>query len=100
MSSADNFCKQLGPRSGPTERRSWPGSKLFDILMVFLKEFFEKMILKKSSNDKKESKITQYGKRLRVDAYLKCFPFCKAKKKMLKTLKTLTEFLIKIAIFL
>ena len=34
--SADNICK-----SGPTIRRTWSGSKLFDTLMVFLKEFFE-----------------------------------------------------------
>ena len=41
VSSADNLCKQLGSRSGPTFGRAWSGSKLFDILMVFLKEFFE-----------------------------------------------------------
>ena len=35
MPSADNFCKQFGPRSGLT--------KLFDTLMVFLKEFFKKV---------------------------------------------------------
>ena len=39
--SADNFCKQFGPRSGLTKCRAWSGSKLFDPLMVFLKEFFE-----------------------------------------------------------
>ena len=38
--SADNFCKQFGPRSGPTKCRAWSVSKLFDTLMVFLKEFF------------------------------------------------------------
>ena len=30
VSSVDNFCKQFGPRSGPTKRRVWSGSKLFD----------------------------------------------------------------------
>ena len=40
--SADNFCKQFGPRSGPTECRALSVSNLFDTLMVFLKEFFEK----------------------------------------------------------
>ena len=40
-SIADNFCKQFGPRSGPTKRRAWSRSKLFDTLMVFLKEFFD-----------------------------------------------------------
>ena len=34
VSSADNLCKQFGPRSG---------SKLFDTLIVFLKEFFLKV---------------------------------------------------------
>ena len=39
--SADNLCKQFGPRSGPTKCRAWSESKLFDTLMVFLKEFFK-----------------------------------------------------------
>ena len=43
MSSADNFCKQFGPRSSMTRCWAWSGSKLFDTLMVFLKEFFEKV---------------------------------------------------------
>ena len=41
--SADNLCKQFGPRPGPTKHRALSGSKLFDALMVFLKEFFEKV---------------------------------------------------------
>ena len=48
LSSADNLCKQFGPRSGPTECRSWSGSKLFDTLIVFLKEFFEKVDFEKN----------------------------------------------------
>ena len=60
MTSADNFGKQFGPRSGPTNRRAWSGSKLFDILMVFLKEFFQKVNFeKKTADDKKAWKITQ-----------------------------------------
>ena len=51
VTSADNFGKQFGPRSGPTNRRAWSGSKLFDILMVFLK-----LIWKKSADDKKAHK--------------------------------------------
>ena len=39
MLSTDNFCKQFGPRSGLAES----GSKLFDTLIVFLKELFEKV---------------------------------------------------------
>ena len=53
--SAENFCKQFGPRS-------W--SKLFDTLMVFLKEFFQKVCLKIfSRRQKKACKITQQEKK-------------------------------------
>ena len=40
--SADNFCEQLGPRSGLTERRAWSGSKQFDIMIVCLKDVSKK----------------------------------------------------------
>ena len=54
---ADNLCKQFGPKSGPTECRSWPGSKPFDTLIVFLKGFFvKKLILKKSADGDKNMK--------------------------------------------
>ena len=55
VSSADNLCKQFGPRSGPTEHWARSGSKLFDTLMVFLKEFFEKIDFGKkiSADDKR-----------------------------------------------
>ena len=43
MSSADNLCKQFGPRSEPTEHPSCSGSKHFDTLMIFQKELFEKV---------------------------------------------------------
>ena len=43
--SADNLCKQFGSRSG---------SKLFDTLMVFLKEFFEKADFEKYQQTKKK----------------------------------------------
>ena len=39
LSSADNLGKQFVSRTGPTECRSWSGSKPFDTLMVILKEF-------------------------------------------------------------
>ena len=32
-SSADNLCKQFGPRSGPTTCQSWSGSKPLDTLI-------------------------------------------------------------------
>ena len=53
VSSADNLGKQFGPRSGPTNRRAWSGSKLFDILMVFLKEFFQKVHFEKNQQTTK-----------------------------------------------
>ena len=55
-SSADNFCKQFGPRSGPTKCRALSGSKLFDTLMVFLKEFFKKVDFEKYQQTKKKMK--------------------------------------------
>ena len=60
--STDNICKQFGPRSGPkfcrTKGPALCGSKLFDILMVFLKEHLKKLILKKkSADDKKHAKL-------------------------------------------
>ena len=48
MPSADNLCKQFRPRSGQTECRAWSGSKLFDTLMVFQKEFFKKVDFEKN----------------------------------------------------
>ena len=60
MSSADNLCKQFEPRSGPTKCRAWSGTKLFDTLMVFLKEYFWKSwFWKKSADDKKACKIIE-----------------------------------------
>ena len=63
MSSADNFCKQFGSRSGPTKCLAWFASILFDTQMVFQKEFFEKFDFeKKSADDKKARKISQGAK--------------------------------------
>ena len=47
VASVDNLCKQFWLRSGPTKCLAWSGSKLFDTLMVFLKEFFEKVDFEK-----------------------------------------------------
>ena len=64
MSSADNLGNQFGPRSGPrilgprsglTHRQARSGSKLFDILMVFLKEFFQKVNFEKQAADDRKS---------------------------------------------
>ena len=62
LSSAVNLCKQFGPRSGMTECRSWSGSKLFDTLIVFLKEIFEKVYFEKSQQSTAKSwKITRHA---------------------------------------
>ena len=45
MTSADNLCKQFGPRSG---------FKLFDTLMVILKELFEKVDFEKNQQTTKK----------------------------------------------
>ena len=66
---SDNNSKQFGPRSGPTECWSWSGSKLFDTLIVFLKDFFEKVNFEKKSASTKAWNITQY-------AELKCVQPC------------------------
>ena len=62
MSSADNLYKQFGPRSGPTKCRAWSGPKLFDTLMVFLKEFFEKVDFEISSRRQKSMQNYIVGK--------------------------------------
>ena len=43
MSSTDNFSNQFGPRQGLIKSQAWSESKLFDTLMVFQKDFFEKV---------------------------------------------------------
>ena len=62
LSSADNICKQFGSRSGPTDCRSYSGSKLFDTLIVFLSIFWKCWFWKKSVGDNKTLKITQHSK--------------------------------------
>ena len=41
---------------------SWPGSKLFDTLMVFLKEFFEKVDFESNQQTTKKFLIWNYGR--------------------------------------
>ena len=58
VSSADNLCKPFGPRSGRTECLARSECKLFDTLIVFLKEFFQKVDFeKKSADNKKHAKL-------------------------------------------
>ena len=48
VSSADNPCKQFGPRSDLTFCQPCSGSKLFGTLMAFLKKKFEKVKFEKN----------------------------------------------------
>ena len=69
--SADNYCKQFGPRSGPTERRSSSGSKMFDTdLIIFLKKKSKKLVLKKiQQTTKKARENIPKGKELCLKKY-------------------------------
>ena len=60
VSSAENFCKQFGPRSGLTNCRAWSGPKLFLTLIVFRKLFFEKVDFEKKSADDKIKSMQNY----------------------------------------
>ena len=59
MTSADNLCRQLGPRSGPTKcQADLSRYKLFDTDCNFLKQFlqnadFEKILLTSKKNNNK-----------------------------------------------
>ena len=66
VSSADNVGKQFGLRSGPTIRQARAGSKLFDILMVFLKDFFQKVNFEKNSRRLKIMKNYPVGNELNL----------------------------------
>ena len=55
LAPADKLCKQLGPRSGPNKVRAQSGSKLFDTLMVFVKDFLKLLIF-----NKKISRLFKY----------------------------------------
>ena len=50
VSSADNLCKQFRSRSDPTFCRAWSGPKLFDTLIIFLEECFEKVDFERKKN--------------------------------------------------
>ena len=63
MSSADNRCKQFGPRSGPTKCGAWSGSKMFDTLMVFSEFYFEKDGIEKSTVSSADNPCKQFGPR-------------------------------------
>ena len=63
-SVADSLCKQFAPRPGSTKHLAWSGSKLFDTLMVFLKELLEKIDFEKNQQTTKIMKNYPGGKEL------------------------------------
>ena len=68
MSSADNFCKQFGPRSGLTKCQAWSGSNLLDTLMVFLKiNFWKGQFWKKINKRQKGMQNFSVGKELFIE---------------------------------
>ena len=70
VSSADNVCKKLGPRSGPTKRRACSGSNRFLTQMVFLKDFFQnKWFWKISRRQKGLQNYHPWGKELLTYTY-------------------------------
>ena len=65
--SADNFCKQFGPRSGPNKAQQNVRSDLDPnclTLMVFLKEFFKKVDFEKDKQKTKSMQNFAGGKEL------------------------------------
>ena len=62
MSSADNHCKQFESRSGPTKCRARSWSKLFDTLMVFLKDFFKEVDFEKNQQRTKNHEKFPIGR--------------------------------------
>ena len=60
---ANSLYNNQARRLGPTKRRPWSGSKLFDIQMWSWKNFLKMIILKKNSaDDTKSWKISQHAK--------------------------------------
>ena len=55
--------RTVGPRPGPTKCLAWSGSKLFYILMVSMKEYFENVPFEKMNRRQKAFKISPHAKR-------------------------------------
>ena len=71
VKSIDTFCRLLLHVTFANRARS--GSKLFDTLIVFLKELFEKKIIKKKPSSRQQKILHDYPamalKRLNSDIY-------------------------------
>ena len=65
VSSAHNLCKQIGSRSGPTERWAWSESKLTDTDRIYERIFTKKLILKTNSADDKKAGEDTRGQRVK-----------------------------------
>ena len=65
MLSSDNLCKQIVPSPGPTCCRAWTGYKLFDTMIVFLKDFFGK------KNERKNQQTTTKARKITQPKYVK-----------------------------
>ena len=57
LSSADNFCKQLGPRSGPTKHPTWSASKLFTLWWVSWNIFWKKVYFEKKKISRRQKNV-------------------------------------------
>ena len=62
VSPADNICEQFGPKSGLTKHLTRSGSKLFDTLIIVLKNISKQVIVNKKTADGKNMTITQHTK--------------------------------------
>ena len=79
-----NLCKRFWPRSEPTLRRAWSGSKLFETLRAFLEALLEENVINLSKRHKKHAKRPS-TQRVKEDHIwkdkitcpsLKCSQFC------------------------
>ena len=66
-----HLCNRLGPRPRPIFCQARSRSKPFDNLMVFLKEFFEKVDFEK--NQQTAKKHYPLSKELNINTYYRCY---------------------------
>ena len=79
-----SLCKQFEPRSGPTEHQSRSGFKLFDTLIVILKELFEKVFFEKIQQTTTEARKIIQNAKLGILDYFITF----------QLLTTMTDFIV------
>ena len=66
------FANSLDPDQAPAKYQAWSGPKLFDTMMVFLKEFFQKVDFEKNRQTTKKSmqKLPSRQRQAREPLYL------------------------------